>query len=239
MRRTLLLLVVLTLAWPASADAARRQVPQGWLGVVVDGPLLDPAFAGNPEWDNLAGSGAESVRAAIYWRQIQPTGPADANFAASDAVVLAAARRGLERPAGGPRHARLGGAPPRRPRLAAARSRRLCPRPDLARHAVRTERLVMGRAPRGREAAHPRVADLERAEPDALLERRSLGAVLREAAEGRRQGAQEGRPTAARRRSSPGCRTRAGRRWRRSTTRAPAARSTSRRCTRTRASPRT
>ena len=35
------------------------------------------------------------MRAAFYWRQIQPTGPADADFAASDAVVLAAARRGL------------------------------------------------------------------------------------------------------------------------------------------------
>jgi len=95
MRCTLLLLFVLTFAWPATADAARRQVPHGWLGVVVDGPLLDPSFAGNPEWDTLAGSGAESIRAAVYWRQIQPTGPAEANFAASDAVVLAAARRGL------------------------------------------------------------------------------------------------------------------------------------------------
>ncbi len=95
MRRTLLLLLALTFLVPASADAARRQVPRGWLGVVVDGPLLEPSFAGNSEWDSLAGSGAESIRAAIYWRQIQPTGPADANFAASDAVVLAAARRGL------------------------------------------------------------------------------------------------------------------------------------------------
>ena len=35
------------------------------------------------------------MRAAFYWRQIQPTGPADADFAAPDAVVLAAAQRGL------------------------------------------------------------------------------------------------------------------------------------------------
>ncbi len=95
MRRTLLLLLVLTFALPASADAARRQVPHGWLGVVVDGPLLEPSFVGNPEWDNLAGSGAESIRAAFYWHQIQPTGPSDANFAATDAVVLAAAQRRL------------------------------------------------------------------------------------------------------------------------------------------------
>ncbi|HEX6025565.1 MAG TPA: cellulase family glycosylhydrolase [Solirubrobacter sp.] len=96
MRRTLLLLLALTFLLPASADAARRQVPHGWLGVVIDGPLLDPAFAGSPEWDNLAGSGAESIRAAFYWHQIQPTGPADANFSATDAIVLSAAQRGLD-----------------------------------------------------------------------------------------------------------------------------------------------
>jgi hypothetical protein len=95
MRRTLLLLLTLTFLMPASADAARRQVPHGWLGVVVDGPLLDPSFAGSAEWDNLAGSGAESIRAAFYWNQIQPTGPTDANFTATDAVVLSAAQRGL------------------------------------------------------------------------------------------------------------------------------------------------
>ena len=36
------------------------------------------------------------MRAAIYWPQIQPNGPADANFSAPDALVLAAAARGLE-----------------------------------------------------------------------------------------------------------------------------------------------
>jgi len=96
MLRAVLLALALALTWPTAADAAPRQVPQGWLGVVVDGPLLDPAFASAPEWDRLAGSGAETVRAAIYWPQIQPNGPADANFSASDALVLDAAARGLE-----------------------------------------------------------------------------------------------------------------------------------------------
>ncbi|HET6549631.1 MAG TPA: hypothetical protein VFG79_14295 [Solirubrobacter sp.] len=96
MRRAVLVMLLLALAVPSVADAARRHVPRGWLGVVVDGPLLDPAYAGGAgEWDRLAGSGAESVRAAFYWRLIQPTGPADADFTYTDTIVLAAAQRRL------------------------------------------------------------------------------------------------------------------------------------------------
>jgi hypothetical protein len=93
MRRAVLVIVLLALAVPSAADAARREVPRGWLGVVADGPLLDPAYAA--EWDRLAGAGAESVRVAFYWWQVQPAGPADADFTATDAVVLAAAQRRL------------------------------------------------------------------------------------------------------------------------------------------------
>jgi hypothetical protein len=97
MRRLVLLTLVCVLAFPAGADAARREVPRGWLGVVVDGPMTDPSFAQAPgEWDMLAGSGAESVRAAVYWNQIQPTGPGELNFTASDPIFLAAAQRGLD-----------------------------------------------------------------------------------------------------------------------------------------------
>jgi hypothetical protein len=64
--------------------------------VVADGPLTDPSFAQAPsEWNTLAGSGAESVRTAFWWRDIQPNGAGDANWAATDPVVLAAAQRGL------------------------------------------------------------------------------------------------------------------------------------------------
>jgi hypothetical protein len=96
MLRAVLFTFVLVLLLPAGADAARRQVPQGWLGVVVDGPLIEPDFAqAAPEWDRLAGSGAESVRAAIYWSKAQPNGPAELDFTASDTLILAAATRGL------------------------------------------------------------------------------------------------------------------------------------------------
>jgi hypothetical protein len=89
------LVATLCLLAPAPASAARRLVPAGWLGVVADGPLTAPGFAADGEWDRLAGSGAESVRTAFYWRELQPGGASDADFSRTDPVVLAAAKRGL------------------------------------------------------------------------------------------------------------------------------------------------
>jgi hypothetical protein len=94
MPRAALLAATICLLLPAPAGAAARTVPQGWLGVVADGPLTEPGFAAS-EWNLLASSGAESVRAAFYWREVQPAGPADADFTRTDPVVLAAAQRGL------------------------------------------------------------------------------------------------------------------------------------------------
>jgi hypothetical protein len=92
---TFVLLLTLLLL-PATADAAKRQVPREWLGVVVDGPLNDPAYAAAPgEWDQMAGSGVEAVRTAFYWNSIQPTGPETFDFSIKDQLVLAAAKRGL------------------------------------------------------------------------------------------------------------------------------------------------
>src|SRR5690242_7791253 len=97
MHRLVLIALVCALVLPTTAEAARREVPRGWLGVVVDGPMTDPSFAqAQSEWDLLAGSGAESVRAAVYWYQVQPTGPADLNFTATDQIFLTAAQRGLD-----------------------------------------------------------------------------------------------------------------------------------------------
>jgi len=95
MRRVVLIAIFLTLVFPARALAAHRQVPTGWLGVVADGPLTNPGFASGDEWNRLAGSGAESVRTAFYWYGVQPNGPGDADFSATDPTVLAAAARGL------------------------------------------------------------------------------------------------------------------------------------------------
>ncbi|HWK27104.1 MAG TPA: glycosyl hydrolase [Solirubrobacter sp.] len=95
MLRVVLVALAALLAVPVTADAARREVPRGWLGVVADGPMTDPAFSAAPaEWDRLAGSGAEAVRAAVYWSQIEPE-PGALRFDAADALILAAAQRGL------------------------------------------------------------------------------------------------------------------------------------------------
>jgi hypothetical protein len=75
---------------------AQAKVPRGWIGVVADGPLTDPAFAARErEWDRLAGSGADNVRTAFFWPEIQPNSAAETDFSRPDAVVLDAARRGL------------------------------------------------------------------------------------------------------------------------------------------------
>jgi hypothetical protein len=85
-------LVIVLVALPAApAGAAERQVPQGWLGVTVDGPLT-PADEG--EWNLMAASGVESVRVSFRWFLIQPE-PQLLDFTTTDAVVAAAALRGI------------------------------------------------------------------------------------------------------------------------------------------------
>jgi hypothetical protein len=83
-------LLLLLLAAPASA--AERRVPQGWLGVVADGPLLADHAA---EWDRMVGAGVESVRTAVRWNQLQPAAGAPPDFTALDPLVAVAASRGL------------------------------------------------------------------------------------------------------------------------------------------------
>jgi len=89
------------------AVAAGRQVPQGWLGVTADGPVT----AGDgPEWDRMVLAGVETVRAAFFWAKLQPypprtqlppgaqlrlAGGVPTDFRTTDALVIAAARRGL------------------------------------------------------------------------------------------------------------------------------------------------
>ena len=93
MARVLLFTVLAVLFVSSPAQA---KVPRGWLGVVADGPLTDPAFgARQSEWDRLAGSGADNIRTAFFWPEIQPNSAAETDFSRPDAVVLDAARRGL------------------------------------------------------------------------------------------------------------------------------------------------
>src|SRR4051794_8707719 len=93
LRRLVLLTVALALLAAAPAQA-RRQVPFGWLGVTADGPLVDGDDQA-AEWDLLASSGAESARFGISWAAAQPQAGVAPSLAATDAVVLAAAARGV------------------------------------------------------------------------------------------------------------------------------------------------
>ena len=92
MVRIALLAVLLVLSGVASADAAERRVPRGWLGVTVDGPV---GASDGREWDKMARNGVETVRTAFSWATLQPAPGASFDFAATDALVIAAARRGL------------------------------------------------------------------------------------------------------------------------------------------------
>ena len=94
MRRALLLAACLLCLAPAAA-AAERSVPRGWLGVIADGPMTRAGAAVDGEWDLMASSGAESVRSAFYWPIAQRAEGVPPDLASYDAVVLAAARRGL------------------------------------------------------------------------------------------------------------------------------------------------
>jgi hypothetical protein len=96
LRRVAGLAVMLAVLAAAPAQAAKRQVPRGWLGVVADGPLMEgmPAPA-ETEWDLLAGSGAESVRIGFHWPVIQPDEGTPPDLTTTDAIVLAAASRGV------------------------------------------------------------------------------------------------------------------------------------------------
>jgi hypothetical protein len=87
-------LLCLLAALPTAAQA-KRSVPKGWLGTMVDGPMTVPGAAVDGDWRLMSKSGVESVRSAVYWPFVQPTEGATPDFSRFDPVVLNAARRGL------------------------------------------------------------------------------------------------------------------------------------------------
>jgi hypothetical protein len=93
----------------APASSAQSRVPEGWLGVTLDGPF----DAGKErEWNRIVAAGAESVRTAVRWYHFQPyrssadvpeseaarfrdVGGVPTDFSRMDELVAAAAQRGL------------------------------------------------------------------------------------------------------------------------------------------------
>jgi polysaccharide biosynthesis protein PslG len=85
----------LLLLLPATAGAAKRQVPFGFFGTVLDGPAPnapDPVL--DAQMGLMARSGVESVRTVFDWTAIEPV-PGAYTFARTDRIVRLAAGRGL------------------------------------------------------------------------------------------------------------------------------------------------
>ncbi len=132
----------------------------------------------------MAASGVETVRVAFDWRAAQPAEGGPIAFAEMDAVVAAAAARRL--PVLPVVH--------RTPRWAAAcrAGAASTPRGTAAYTAflhgagrpLRAGGLAVGGAAGAAAGADPRLADLERAEPHALLVEAAVREVLRAAAAG-------------------------------------------------------
>ncbi len=106
MRRLLLVTVLLVLLVPAAASA-RRTVPQGWIGMVVNKDRLGNSNRASAEWTRMVSTGVESVRTPFVWSRAQPDDPSGdsaftrdrfkvpTDFSDTDEVVAATARRGL------------------------------------------------------------------------------------------------------------------------------------------------
>jgi hypothetical protein len=121
---------------PSSADA-KRSVPRGFVGVVGEGPLLDPATDFNGELDQMVAAGVETLRISFPWIHAQPfendsqippaerakyvdVGGVPTDWSFIDGVVRATALRGLkvmpvvvEAPAWAARHPGVFGSPPK------------------------------------------------------------------------------------------------------------------------------
>jgi hypothetical protein len=68
------LTVVLLLVALVPAAEAKRRVPKGFIGTMLDGPLIEPGFTYGGELDVMVKSGVESIRSAFYWSDAQPYG---------------------------------------------------------------------------------------------------------------------------------------------------------------------
>jgi polysaccharide biosynthesis protein PslG len=94
--RPLVLLAALALALPAGdAAAARRHVPPGFLGVNLNGPMLDPGVSAPNELAAMTRAGVESVRLPVFWAPMQPSQDGPIDFSVSDRLIGAAAARGM------------------------------------------------------------------------------------------------------------------------------------------------
>ena len=173
-------------ACPAPARR-RARVPQGFVGMMADGVLFDHHVSLAHQLDLMVASGVESLRTVFDWSHAEPYAtcaeipPADAgkfdcisgvpiNFQPTDKIVALAAKRGMtllpvvfDAPPWAAKTVMPGDFP-----LPSVR-RPVRELHDRARQPLRAARVVLGRQPQASGRSDPDVADLERAEPRAVL----------------------------------------------------------------------
>src|SRR3954447_17260384 len=103
--RAVLAAAVTAVAHAPAAAAAPRTVPRSFVGINLDGPMIEPGSALlGPELQRVRRTGFGYVRAPMPWWYMEPRRPrstdrrdmeGDVNFTESDELVLAAARAGL------------------------------------------------------------------------------------------------------------------------------------------------
>ena len=92
MRRAVLIALVAALCFPAAAHA---RLPRDFFGVMVNGPLDQPAFPLDAESAAMRRDGIGSERMEVAWDLVEPQ-PGQYDFALTDRKVLAAARAGID-----------------------------------------------------------------------------------------------------------------------------------------------
>jgi len=92
LRPLVAVLVAAALLAPAAATAA---TPAAFFGVMADGPLLSPSVDLGRETRLMRSTGVASIRAAFYWREIEPR-PGEFDWAETDRLVGAAVAAGLD-----------------------------------------------------------------------------------------------------------------------------------------------
>ena len=93
----LLLAILVALLLAPSAQAAPREVPEGFMGVMADGPLVDQGITDiSREGALMQRSGVEAIRIVVYWADLQPTRDGPIDWASTDRVVAMAAANRLK-----------------------------------------------------------------------------------------------------------------------------------------------
>lgn len=95
--RALLPCLLAMLVVAPGAAAAKREVPNGFVGVTYDREISHaPDAVQAAQWERMAANGVESARVVFDWSQAQPRPGGRIDFAQTDLLVEQASRRGIQ-----------------------------------------------------------------------------------------------------------------------------------------------